>query len=69
MSSLKKDKNLEYVNVQQAGKNELKNTLKENSLKIVLKAAYYAKKKNKKHITKKEVETALKQINELYNKA
>jgi histone H3/H4 len=59
MSNLK-DKSLEHVNVQQAGKNELKKVLKENSLNILLKAAYYAKKKNKKHITKKEIKKALK---------
>lgn len=57
MSGLKK--NLEHVNVQQAGKKELKNTLKENSLNTLLKAVYYAKKKGKKQITKKEIETAL----------
>jgi histone H3/H4 len=57
MPSLKK--NLEHVNVQQAGKNELKNVLKENSLKIVLKAIYYAKKKNKKYITKEDLKKAL----------
>jgi histone H3/H4 len=55
-----KDKNLEHVNVQQAGKNELKKVLKENSLNIVLKAAYYAKKKGEKQITKQEIEKALK---------
>jgi histone H3/H4 len=59
MSGLK-DKSLEYVNVQQAGKNELKKALKDNSLKIVLKAVYYAKKENEKQITQKEIKKALK---------
>ncbi len=54
-------KNLEHVNVQQAGKNELKTTLKNNAYKIALKVVYYAKKKDKKYITKEDVEEALKQ--------
>jgi predicted ATP-dependent protease len=56
--SSSKDKNLEYVNVQQAGKNEL-NVQKENSLNIVLKPVYYTKKKNKKYITKEDLKKAL----------
>lgn len=53
-------KNLEHVNVQQAGKNELRETLKQNSLNIVLKAVYYAKKKGQKTITQEELKKALK---------
>ncbi|MGZ7068308.1 MAG: hypothetical protein ACXVHT_08415 [Methanobacterium sp.] len=53
-------KNLEKVSVQQVGKQELETTLKENAHKIVKKAAHYSKKKNKKDITKEEVEEALK---------
>lgn len=52
-------KNLEYINVQQAGKNEVRKTLKEKSLNTVLKAVYYAKKKGKKHVTSGEVDKAL----------
>lgn len=57
-----KDKNLEHINVQQAGKNELKKVLKQSSLNIALKAAYYAKKKGKTHITTTEIQKALKKI-------
>ena len=53
-------KNLEHVNVQQAGKNELRETLKQNSLNTVLKAVYYAKKKGQKKITSEEIKKALK---------
>jgi len=58
MSDLKK--NREYVNVQQAGKNELKKTLKQEALNKSLKAAYLAKKKGKKHVTREELNQTLK---------
>ena len=55
-------KNLEHLNIQQAGKNELRKTLKQNSLNTVLKAVYYAKKKGTKTITKEEIKKALKEL-------
>lgn len=54
-------KNLEHLNVQQVGKQELKSTLKNNAYKIALKSANNSKKKNKNSITKEDVEEALKQ--------
>ena len=55
-------KNLEHVNVQQAGKNELRETLKQKSLNTALKAVYYARKKGKKKITSEELKEALKRV-------
>jgi histone H3/H4 len=54
-------KNLEHINVQQVGKQELKNILKINAHEIVLKSVKTSKKKNKKFITKEDVEEALKE--------
>lgn len=54
-------KNLEHVNVQQVGKQELKTTLKNNAYKIALKSANISKKRNRNTITKEDVEEALKQ--------
>lgn len=53
-------RNLEHLNFQQAGKQELKMILKKNALKIALKASLISKNKNKKYITKEDVEEALK---------
>lgn len=54
-------KNLEHLNVQQVGKQELKMALKNNAYKIALKSANNSKKKNKNSITKEDVEEALTQ--------
>jgi len=54
-------KNLEHVNVQQVGKNELKKTLKYKAYKIALESANNSKKRNGNSISKEDVEEALKQ--------
>jgi len=54
-------KNLEHINVQQVGKQELKNILKNNAHEIVLKSVKTSKKENRKFITKEDIEKALKE--------
>ena len=51
---------LELINVQQAGKKEINNVLKQEAVNKIIKSIYLAKKRGKKKITHKEIEITLK---------